>query len=115
MGSNSLLMQFAIRLNLPLGENPRDAISTSPFGSGADRVCCRKCVLRGGQNRYHRPPVQEFRFVSVVRSSFPTDATILARPNNGVPIKQIVRQTGHSRKLVRQVIRGERNDVFRIR
>jgi transposase len=32
-----------------------------------------------------------------------------------VPIKQIVRQTGHSRKLVRQVIRGERTDVFRTR
>ncbi len=34
---------------------------------------------------------------------------------NRIPIKQIVRQTGHSRKLVRQVIRGERHDVFRIR
>ncbi len=34
---------------------------------------------------------------------------------NGEPIKQIVRLTGHSRKLVRQVIRGERNDVFRTR
>jgi hypothetical protein len=26
-----------------------------------------------------------------------------------------VRQTGHSRKLARQVIRGERTDVFRTR
>jgi hypothetical protein len=34
---------------------------------------------------------------------------------SGIPIKQIVRQTGNSRKLVRQVIRGERNDVFRTR
>jgi hypothetical protein len=34
---------------------------------------------------------------------------------NGVPIKQIVRQTGNSRKLIRQVIRGERTDVFRTR
>ncbi|MEY9423658.1 transposase [Bradyrhizobium barranii subsp. barranii] len=33
----------------------------------------------------------------------------------GTPIKQIVRQTGHSRGLVRQVIRGERHDVFRTR
>jgi transposase len=33
----------------------------------------------------------------------------------GVPIKQIVRRTGHSRKLVRQVVRGEHNDVFRSR
>src|SRR5476649_800006 len=33
----------------------------------------------------------------------------------GASIKQIVRQTGYSRKLVRQVIRGERHDVFRTR
>ena len=39
---------------------------------------------------------------------------ILALAQHGVPIKQIVRETGHSRKLVRQVIRGERTDVFRM-
>lgn len=44
-----------------------------------------------------------------------TNAAILARPKNGIPIKQIVRQTGHSRKLVRQVILGERTDVVRTR
>lgn len=32
-----------------------------------------------------------------------------------MPTKQIVKRTGHSRKLVRQVIRGERTDVFRTR
>lgn len=31
------------------------------------------------------------------------------------PIKRIVRSTGLSRKLVRQILRGEREDVFRIR
>ena len=43
------------------------------------------------------------------------NAAILALSKIGIPIKQIVRQTGHSRKLVRQVIRGERHDVFRTR
>jgi transposase len=44
-----------------------------------------------------------------------TNATILALSKSGTPIKQIIRQTGYSRKLVRQVIRGERHHVFRTR
>jgi transposase len=44
-----------------------------------------------------------------------TNAAILAVSKSGAPIKQIVRQTGYSRKLVRQVIRGDRHDVFRTR
>jgi hypothetical protein len=34
--------------------------------------------------------------------------------NAGISIKEIVRRTGHSRKLVRQVVRGQRTDIFRV-
>jgi transposase len=44
-----------------------------------------------------------------------TNESILAMSKRGTPIKQIARETGHSRRLVRQVIRGERHDVFRTR
>jgi transposase len=43
------------------------------------------------------------------------NAAIRALVRAGLPIKQISRRTGHSRKLVRAVIRGERTDIFRVR
>ena len=44
-----------------------------------------------------------------------TSASILAMHKGGAAIKQIVRLTGHSRKLVRHVVRGDHGDVFRTR
>lgn len=44
-----------------------------------------------------------------------TNAAIMALSKDGMTIKEIVRRTGHSRGLVRQVLRGQRNDVFRSR
>ena len=44
-----------------------------------------------------------------------TAEAILALSQQGMPIKQIVRTTGHSRKLVRNVLRGLAGDVFRVR
>jgi transposase len=44
-----------------------------------------------------------------------TNEAILELSKNGISIRQIVRQTGHSRKLVRDVLRGQRLDVFRSR
>jgi transposase len=44
-----------------------------------------------------------------------TNAAIKAHAADGLSIKEIVRRTGHSRKLVRSILRGERTDVFRCR
>jgi transposase len=43
------------------------------------------------------------------------NAVILGLAKEGVTIKEIVRRTGHSRGLVRKVVRGQRSDVFRFR
>jgi transposase len=40
---------------------------------------------------------------------------IRALAKNGTPIKEIVRRTGRSRKLVRDIVRGGEGDVFRCR
>ena len=44
-----------------------------------------------------------------------TNAAIFAQAGSGASIKEIVRNTGHSRGLVRNVLRGRRSDVFRTR
>jgi transposase len=44
-----------------------------------------------------------------------TNAAIMALIRDAVPLKEIVRRTGHSRKLVRQISRGESTDIFRTR
>jgi transposase len=43
------------------------------------------------------------------------NTAVLALAKDKVPIKEIVRRLGHSRQLVRRVIRGERQDIFRTR
>jgi transposase len=40
------------------------------------------------------------------------NSAILALARDGVAIKQIVRKTGHSRGLVRQVLRGDTGDAM---
>ncbi len=44
-----------------------------------------------------------------------TNAAILDLARQGMAIKEIVRRTGHSRKLVRNVLRGQRTEIFRVR
>ena len=48
-------------------------------------------------------------------SRTPVREAIRELSKKGTSIRQIVRQTGHSRKLVRGVLRGQRLDVFRTR
>jgi transposase len=43
------------------------------------------------------------------------NAAIHALAKDGTAIKEIVRQTGYSRGLVRRVLRGQRSDIFRVR
>lgn len=44
-----------------------------------------------------------------------TNDVVRALTKQGVAIKEIVRRTGHSRGLVRKILRGQRSDVFRTR
>ncbi len=44
-----------------------------------------------------------------------TNRMVRRMAGEGLPIKRIVRATGLNRKLIRQILRGEREDVFRIR
>ena len=44
-----------------------------------------------------------------------TNQVVRRRVQDGMPIKRMVRMTGLSRTLVRQIVRGEREDVLRVR
>ena len=43
------------------------------------------------------------------------NAVIVGMAKEGLSIKEIVRRTGHSRGLIRRILRGQRSDVFKVR
>lgn len=43
------------------------------------------------------------------------NAAIFGLAKDGLSIKEVVRRTGHSRGLIRRILRGQRSDVFRVR
>jgi transposase len=43
------------------------------------------------------------------------NAAIIGLATDGLSIKEIVRRTGHSRGLIRRILRGQHSDVFRVR
>ncbi len=57
---------------------------------------------------------QKLRYEGFLRREA-DNAVIQRAAKAGMSIKQIVRRTGHSRKVVRDVVRGGRTDVFRVR
>ncbi len=81
--------------------------------------CASRCVIRSALGATTIDPdlltcAERLQYEGYLRRE-ETDADIMALARQGVSIKRIVRDTGHSRGLVRQVVRGHRSDVFRVR
>lgn len=72
-------------------------------------------ALRAGKVDPDRLTASELRQYEGWRRRQEANAVILTLAREGVPIKEIVRRTGHARGVVRQVLRGGRTDVFRPR
>lgn len=83
----------AVRKSMPAIRTAVGATTVDP-----DRLTCAERLRYEG---YLRRPA--------------TGEAILDLSRRGMPIRQIVRMTGHSRKLVRNLLRGLAGDVFRSR
>jgi transposase len=85
-------------LGLALGGRPAAGLAAD--GAGQQRHAAHRSGIAALRGAFAAPQ---------------TNAAIVKLAGAGTPIREIVRRTGHGRKLVRQVIRGERTDVFRMR
>ena len=82
-----------------------------------DAVCQSMCQIRQAVGSNVVSPTllnyaQRLQYEGYLRRQ-ETNEAIWELKKKGTSIRQIVRQTGHSRKLVRDVLRGQRLDVFR--
>lgn len=57
---------------------------------------------------------ERLQYEGYLRREEANDA-ILSLAKEGIPIREIVRRTGHSRGVVRKILRGQRSDIFRTR
>jgi hypothetical protein len=105
-----------------LAQHPEIAIVSRDRGGGY-REAAAKALPHALQvaDRWHLMENASAAFLDVVRKSMQAirtaigATTITKLSSDGVPIKEIVRQTGYSRGTVRQIVRGHRTDVFRVR
>ena len=115
-----MALRFGFASLIPLGLTvdtvvDNDGILVVTARSSASTAACPLCGMSSHRVRGHYVTAAErLQHEGFLRRE-DTVRQILALKETGHSIKQIVRQTRHSRGLVRQAVRGVLGDMFRIR